>query len=416
MYFKIIAQRGLGMPFVKRLIQETLRKTLKYNKSILLLGPRQTGKTTLVEQLTADIDLTYTFLDAKTRRRFEENPDLLISEIKGYKKLHTEKTLPIVLIDEVQKVPEIMDTVQLAIDDKIAIFILTGSSARKLRHDREEINLLPGRVIELFLDALSLQEIEDIEILPVENLLIFGSLPEVLLQKDQQFKEHLLVSYVNIYLEEEIRVEAIVRNLATFSRFLTFAAVDAGKLLNVSKLSKDIGVSRNTIEDYYQILEDCLIADRIEPVIDSTTRRRLSKAPKYLFFDLGIRRIAAGEGTRLPQKYMSDLFEQFIGIELLKLIRIFAPQAKCRYWRDHGGPEVDYVLEYNRKYLPIEVKWTDKPSLKDARHLTTFIEEYECVSEAYIVCQTPRAMEITPEVTAINWKEMPNIIQRFLQN
>lgn len=402
------------MSYITRLIQKILKMTLDRDKSILLLGPRQTGKTTLVDQ-HLDVDLAYTFLDSKTRHRFENSPDLLISEIKGFIRTQKLKKTPIILIDEVQKVPEIMDTIQLAIDKKLAIFILTGSSARKLRHNGKKINLLPGRVIEAHLSALSLLEV-DSEVMPdLEDFLLYGSLPEIFLQKDKEFKEQLLISYVNIYLEEEIRAEAVVRNLANFSRFLTYAAVDAGKQLNISNLSKEIGVSRYTIEDYYQILEDCLVADRIEPIIDITTRRRLTKSPKYLFFDLGIRRILAGEGLRLPQKYFSELFEQFIGIEILKLIRIFAPQAKCRYWRDHTGPEVDFVIEYNRQYLPIEVKWTITPKREDAKHLRTFMKEYDCVTPAYIVCRTPLPMEISSEVLAINWKDISTVIRDFLQ-
>ena len=256
-----------------------------------------------------------------------------------------------------------MDTLQLAIDEKWANFIITGSSLRKLRRKKKDTNLLPGRVIELHLGGLSLLELDE-SYLELEDLLLNGMLPEILLQKEIKYKELLLTSYVDIYLEEEVRLEAASENLSNFSRFLNYAAVDAGTQLNITNLSKEVGVSRHTIENYYQILEDCLIVDRIEPLTSLTTRRRLAKSPKYLFFDLGIRRIAASEGLRLPQKYFGDLFEQFIGIEILKLIKIFAPQAKCRYWRDHSGPEVDYIIEYNRQYLAIEVKWTSKTHFK----------------------------------------------------
>jgi len=192
------------------------------------------------------------------------------------------KKRPLVFVDEIQKIPQIMDTIQLAIDKKLANFILTGSSLRKLRRKKKDVNLLPGRVIELNLGGLTLLELGD-DIYPnLEDLLLNGALPEIILQKDSQCKELLLTSYVNIYLEEEIRAEAHVQNLASFSRFLTYAAVDAGKQLNVTNLSREIGVSRHTIEEYYQILQDCLIADRIEPIVKSTTRRRLTKAPKYL--------------------------------------------------------------------------------------------------------------------------------------
>ena len=137
-----------------------------------------------------------------------------------------------------------MDVIQLAIDQKLANFILTGSSARKLRRGRKDVNLLPGRVIELHLSGLSLLEISD-DIFPsLEELLLNGTLPEIALQDDTQHKELLLTSYVNIYLEEEIRAEVLVRNLSNFSRFLTYAAVDAGKQLNVTSLSREIGISR----------------------------------------------------------------------------------------------------------------------------------------------------------------------------
>lgn len=403
------------MPFIKRLIQHKIEDILSRGKSVLLLGPRQTGKTTLLaHQVKADI--AYSFIEADLRRRYESNPEILIDEIKAYLQLHQINDLPIVIIDEIQKVPDIMDPIQDAIDRKLAKFVLTGSSARKLKHNRnnQAINLLPGRVIELHMEALSLLEIP--KPLPsIEDLILNGSLPEIIQQTRIQHKEELLTSYVNIYLEEEIRAEALVRNLGSFSRFLSYAAVDAGKEINLNKLSQEIGVSRYTINEYFQILIDCLIIDRIDPVTDLTTRRRLTKSPKYLFFDTGIRRVAAGEGLRLPQKYYGDLFEQFIGIELLKLIRVFAPQAKLKYWHAHAGPEVDYVIEYNRQFIPIEVKWTSTPTKGDAKHLLKFIQEYECITPAYVVCRTPRPMALSDNILAINWESMPEIIRKQLE-
>src|SRR5262245_7623437 len=138
------------MKFIARIIQHKIEEILSRGKSILLLGPRQTGKTTLLNhQVKADIG--HSFIDAAVRRRYEANPEILISEIKAYVKMHEIKTVPVVIFDEIQKAPEIMDTIQAAIDKKLAIFVLTGSSARKLKRCRgaEEINLLPGRVIEL---------------------------------------------------------------------------------------------------------------------------------------------------------------------------------------------------------------------------------------------------------------------------
>ena len=217
------------MQFIQRLIQNRINDILARGKSILLLGPRQTGKTTLLaQQLNADLE--YSFIQAELRRRYEAHPEILIGEINAHIQLSNSQKQPIVVIDEIQKVPEIMDTIQAAIDKDLAKFVLTGSSARKLKRNREKqnINLLPGRVIELHMSPLSLMEIP--KPLPeINDLILNGCLPEIITQNNIAHKEELLASYVNIYLEEEIRAEAIVRNLASFSKFLTYAAVEAGK-------------------------------------------------------------------------------------------------------------------------------------------------------------------------------------------
>ena len=399
--------------YIKRHLPEQLQKTLKKHKSILLLGPRQTGKTTLLKQ-TFKPDKYYSLVIPDVYQRFETNPSLLIKEIEGLHLLN-KKQMPFIIIDEIQKVPSLLDPIQHLIDTKQAQFILTGSSARKLR--QPNINWLPGRVIHYRLDPLSLLEMQEEQSnINLKTCLLFGTLPEVFLHAhDVIYAEELLESYVSIYLDQEIRQEALARNLGAFHRFLNYAAVDAGHPTNILHLAQEIGVSRHTIADYYQILEDCLVADRIEPLTKKNTRRRLTKAPKYLFFDLGVRRIAAGESNALPTSYYGHLFEQFIGIELLKLIRRHAPQAKLYYWRDHNGPEVDYILAFNRRYLPIEVKYSHHPKPSDAKHLNLFMKEYDCEEIAYIICQTEEPFQIAPNILAVNWKQLPKLIEQFLK-
>jgi len=265
-----------------------------------------------------------------------------------------------------------MDVIQDLIDRKIAQFLLTGSSARKLKRG-DNVNLLPGRIIPLRMDTLTYDEMPSAKI-KLNDLLIYGSLPQVLLSKTFDEKEELLDSYVSIYLEEEIRSEAIVRNLANFARFLELAASESGYAVNYSKLSQQIGVAHTTIADYYQILEDCLVVERIEPLTKSKTRHKLSKTQKYIFFDLGLRRFAAREGRRLPIKYMGHLFEQFVALELIKYSRFQKARIQIRYWRDPDGPEVDWVIDHPDKLIPIEVKYTDKPNVDDAKHLKTFFK------------------------------------------
>jgi len=232
-----------------------------------------------------------------------------------------------------------------------------------------------------------------------------------LTEKDNSLREVTLSSYVTSYLEEEIRAEALVRNVGSFTRFLEIAAGECGKQLNFTKLSQTIGVSDTTIANYYQILEDCLIATRIDPITHSQTKRRLIKSPKYLFFDLGVRRLCAHEGLQLPQKIIADLFEQYVGNELIYHTQLTSPTMRVKYWRDTAGPEIDYVLEASHQYIPIEVKWSDKPNEFDAKHLKKFLIEYPETKEAYIICRTPRAYRLTPHITALPWQEIPSIFE-----
>lgn len=389
------------MHYLQRAIKVKLDHILKRGKSLLLLGPRQTGKTTLMREIKATRVID--FANPTIRLRYEKDPGLLIQEIESLEP----GAKPLIVIDEVQKVPAILDATQYLIDNKLAQFILTGSSARKLKRDGE-VNLLPGRVIALQLDALMISEIPSAK-RQIENLIVDGSLPEIVLTDDDADREQLLESYVITYLEEEIRMEALVRNLGSFSRFLELAAAESGYLANLHKISQMIGVAASTIESYYQILEDCLVVERIEPITESKTRHRLVKAQKYLFYDLGVRRVAAREGRRLPSKYLGHLFEQFVGIELIKLSRLQTERTRIRYWSDANGPEVDWVVESPQHWTPIEVKWTDTPSIKDARHLKIFLEEYPKAKHGYIICRTPHRMKIADNITAISWEELATL-------
>ncbi len=393
------------MTYLTRTLALSLKKALHRGKSVLLLGPRQVGKTTLIKH-EADADLSFSFADPETKLRYEKDPPQLGKEIRKY--AESFKNMPLIVIDEVQKIPIIMDLAQQLIDDKIARFLLTGSSARKLRRSGE-VNLLPGRVVSLQMSPLTIDELPDDQI-SLTDLLLYGALPEITLEQDLDNKETDLRSYVTTYLEEEVRAEALVRKLGSFIRFLEVACSESGNILNASKLSQEIGVTSATISDYYQILDDCLIAHRIDPISNGNTRRRLIKSPKYLIFDLGVRRIAANEGRRLPKNQLGHLFEQFIGLELIRLSHL-SEGIKIRYWRDSSGPEVDFVIEESKQYIPVEVKWSDKPNKHDAKHLELFMNEYPQARQGYIICQTPMPYDISERVTAISWRDIQKIIQ-----
>lgn len=389
------------MAYYIREITPHLDAALARGKSILLLGARQTGKTTLLNQFEADLYLN--FIQPETRLQFETSLGLLRQRVEAL--AQSSKKTPLVILDEVQRVPHLMDAAQDLIDRKVAQFIFTGSSVRKLKHP--QINLLPGRVVNLHLDTLSVNEIPS-TLRDLESLLLYGSLPGIVSSVSLQNKEIDLKSYVEIYLEEEIRAESLVRQMGSFARFLELAASESGKIVNFTKLSQEIGVAHTTIANYYQILEDCLVAERIEPLTKSSVQRKLTKTCKYIIFDLGVRRLAAREGTQPSRETYGKLFEQFIGLEILKNIRHRNIRDQLYFWRDANGPEVDWVIMRDQKYIPIEVKWTEVPTEKDCRHLELFCEEYQS-EHAFIICRTPYRLKLSSRVSAVPWQEIASI-------
>ncbi len=393
------------MDYFNRILGEKARKVLSRGKSLLLLAPRQTGKTTFVrKQLKPHLEIS--FVQASARLRYEQDPLLLEKELESY--IQDSKSKPIIFIDEIQKIPRVMDIVQYIIDKQQAQFILSGSSARKLKHGKD-VNLLPGRVVSYTLSPLVYLELP-LELQNLENFLLYGSLPGIIQDSDQEDKEVDLTSYVTTYLEDEIRSGAIVRNVGNFAHFLQLAAGESNKQVNMTGLSQDIGVATTTIAAYFQILVDCLIAHRIDPITKSTTKRRLIKSAKYIFFDMGIRRICANEGVKLSNNMFGALFEQYIGLQLLAFANIHSRLIKVKYWRDSAGPEIDFVLEYKQQLIPIEIKYSTSPKDKDCNHLKKFLNEYVEAEHGYIISRTTKRYDLNKNITVIPWQELHTII------
>jgi len=384
-----------------RTLVHGIQKTLQAGKSILLIGPRQTGKTTLVRALKFDLYLN--LLDPETYTRYLANPHLLKQEIML---MQAANTRPVVILDEVQRLPQILDFVQILIDDNLAQFILTGSSVKKLT------NLLPGRVFRFLMDPLSLSETRPGSA-DLDAILMYGTLPGIYTLTDDTDKEMALASYFNVYLEEEIRREALVRRLGAFARFWEAVCQQSGKLISFRALSQDIGVTHVTISSYFELLEESLLLERFDPVSNSQSRSRLIKSSKYCLFDMGIRRIGAREGRSLSREHMGHLFEHYVGLELRHLFRP-QPHVRIKFWRDANGPEVDWVIDCGASFIPVEVKYSATPSLKAARHLQTFMHEYPSL-HGYVVCQTPRAYALTASITAIPWWELPSLCDAELR-
>ncbi|MGK5085034.1 AAA family ATPase [Bdellovibrionota bacterium FG-1] len=398
---------------VNRSLSPSVLRAWKRGKSILLLGPRQTGKTTLSHEF--DFDLTLSFLSVTIRQAYERNPDLIFREVAALKK----RTGVRICVDEVQKVPEIMDPIQQLIDQKKAQFFITGSSARKLKQ-QADLNLLPGRVLSFRLDGFSVAEMMQSEegVIDSEtflnNLLHYGSLPEIFLTPDPHDKEAYLHSYVETYLEEEIRKEAGLKKLPDFYRFLEHSASQAGRICSYSGIAQDVGVSHVTVKSYYGILESTLIADRINPIIQSATRKKLIRSPRYLFFDLGVRRVAAREGAPLSRTELGNVFEQFVGLEILKTIRTKQSLSSLHFWQDPEVAEVDWVIKRNSSYLPIEVKLNSKVSLSDCKHLQKFLEEYPCPRGAVLIFSGLNPIQLTDQIVAMPWERLGEVLEKWI--
>lgn len=400
----------------------------KLNKAFvhILFGARQTGKSTLLRSIIPDSATILDLSDPRERSRFAANPGLFIDLCRSLPAIEGGST---VFVDEVQTVPALFDAVQSLYDsDKDRWrFVLCSSSARRLR--ASGANLLPGRSMRHLLHPLidieyqpapgvsgdaggkiiALDRLADMERPPfphrsLENRLIFGDLPGMALLDDDLDRADVLSSYATAYLEEEIRREALIKDWGQFLRFLKFAAGDSGGIVNLAGISRETGVAAQTVKGYYQLLEDMFIGYFI-PAFSGSARKSVLSSPRFLFFDLGVRNAAAGlplvEAT--VNAAPGSLFEQWVGTQLWRKISYLATGA-LSYYRTTDGREVDYIVELQSEIIPIEVKWTENPSLKDARHLKSFIAEHpqRCRS-GLIVSRCPYVLALDDTISAIPW-------------
>lgn len=391
---------------LSRFIEPRISEALAQGLSVFLLGPRQTGKTTSLTKILEPIDhLSFNLIEIKERQRFEREPDLLGQEV-------TASGVKIVFIDEIQKIPSILDDVQVLIDSEKRVFALTGSSARKLK--RKGVNLLPGRALQFRLDPLVPLEYRDAFELKTERelktVLKHGELPRVMTlaaESKERLGRELLSSYAATYLEEEIRAEALVRKIGSFTKFLKIAAESSGRVVNFRAMAQDIGVSHTTIAEHFRVLEDCLIVERIEPLIPAGEAGKLRKAAKYVFFDTGVRNAAAEilGAADFTSEAWGGLFEQWVGLTILRFLRARGIDGRLRYWRDYGGREVDWVLETGSEWIPIEVKWGENLRSGDLRHLEYFVGAYKAkVKRGFVVFTGSRDRKISEELSILSFR------------
>ena len=349
---------------IARRLLDTLRTS---TKSILLLGPRQTGKSTLIGELRPD--LTINLAHEPTYLEFARNPRELEERIAAVPHGSGHRT---VFIDEVQRLPSLLNTVQVMLDQAAGRirFLLTGSSARKLR--RGNANLLPGRVHTYHLGPIACGEVE--YRLNTRQALATGTLPGMLTDPEVGSREKTLRSYAATYLKEEVQAESLSRNLEGFARFLGVVADWAGHYLDLSKLAAAAQVARQSATRYFEVLEDTLIVQRTEPFTQSL-RRRLVQHPKFYFFDVGVRNGLLG-AFEVSADRIGLLFEQLVFSQLMASAAAADRDLRVATYRTEHGAEVDLIVEIGRALWALELKASRSVDRRDLRGLQSFADFY----------------------------------------
>jgi uncharacterized protein len=310
--------------------------------SFLLFGPRGTGKSTWLRQHFANA-VWYDLLDSREALRLEREPAALFRELSGCPRERW------VVLDEVQKAPGVMDEVHRLIEERGLRFVLCGSSARKLK--RGGANLLAGRaVVERMFPLVSAELGGDFA---AAQVMRFGTLPMVIGHSDPV---GFLEAYAATYLNEEIRAEALARNVGSFSRFLEVAARQNGQVTNVTGIARDAGVGRTTVQNYFEILHDTLIGEWLLPWKLKSANKQAGH-PKFYLFDPGVARALSGRTPYPPTPEESGpLLETLIHNELKAYLAYRHLRYGLHFWRTHDGAEVDFLCESSTGWVGLEVK------------------------------------------------------------
>ena len=375
-------------------IKRILTIDLPSRKSAFLWGPRKTGKSTyLLEKFPQSV--VYDFLKTDLFLDYSKRPSLLRERLLAKDSMTLKYP---VILDEVQKIPPILDEVHWLIENKGLRFILCGSSARKLR--RGKANLLGGRAWRFEMFPLVSAELKNLDMLRVLN---HGMIPTHHLEDNP---EKSLKAYTQDYLKEEVLAEGLTRNVPAFSRFFDAMAYSHSELTNYSNIARDCGVDSKTVREYYQILVDTLMGRFVEPFKRRQDRQIISKAAKFYLFDVGVagiitkRKISEERGESFGKA-----FEHFIFMELVAYSSYNELDYEINFWRTKSGLEVDFVL--GKGEVAIEVKGSSRVEQRDLRSMMAFIEEY-APKKALLICNE-REGRVRGQIRIMPWR-------RFLEN
>jgi predicted AAA+ superfamily ATPase len=354
-------------------------------KSFFLFGPRATGKTTLIHQQLAKTATIIDLLDSRYFLRLSAAPYELESLIAA-------APADIIVIDEIQRIPELLNEIHRLIESRNLTFLLTGSSARKLR--RGKANLLAGRVWNAGMFPLIYREIPDFDL---SRYLRYGGLPAVYLSGHP---EEELDAYVNTYLKEEILAEGLIRRLPPFSRFLKTIALANAEMINFTKLANDCQVPPSTVTEYVGLLEDTLVGFLL-PAWTESQKRKAIKTGKFYFFDPGITHMLAGtEALDRNSNLYGKSFEQFICMELRAYLSYRRIKLPLTYWRSKSGHEVDFLIGTR---TAIEVKTSRKISRNDLKGLK-YLKEEDVFKNLILVSQDP-VSTLSENILTVPWQK-----------
>lgn len=383
------------------MFKRLLELPLKGRDSLFLFGPRGTGKTKWLKTHLPDPYVYIDLLDPLTFRQLHAKPERLRTMIEpqfdGW-----------IVIDEVQKIPELLDEVHRLIESENKRFVLTGSSARKLK--REGVNLLAGRAIRYNMYPLVIQELGDA--FTLDHALQLGMLPATYTYDDPK---GYLATYVDTYLREEVLPEGLTRNFSAFTRFLEVASFSQGGIVNYSEIAREVGVERQVVQNYFSILRDLLLSYSL-PAFTKRAKRKLIITEKFYYFDVGVYHYLRPRGILDSQSEVEGAsLETLFYQSILAIIECFKLDHKVYYWRTIAGVEVDFVAYGENNLIAFEIKHAQVISPKMLRGLKNFKEDYP-VAQLYILYLGNEVLYLNEGIIALPFvdalKQLPELLQK----